>query len=67
MTMTMTITWLVIAMLVILHTVWTFANALTNYSQIVKGTFTPHKTLPYVWGGVLVIALVQIAYILIAN
>ena len=63
----MNITWLVIAMLVLLHTVWTLANALANNGQIVKGTFTPHKTLPYVWGGVSLVALVQIAYVLGTN
>lgn len=63
----MSMTWLAIAMLLLLHTVWTLANALTNNGRIVEGTFTPHKTLPYVWGGTSIIALLQIVYTLIVH
>ncbi|MBN48248.1 MAG: hypothetical protein CMN85_01820 [Spongiibacteraceae bacterium] len=57
--------WLVIAMLVLLHTVWTIAHALTNNGQLTEGKITPHTSLPYVWGGVSIIALGQILFVLI--
>lgn len=61
----MSTTWFVIAMLVLLHTVWTIAHAIANKGQLTKGAATPHKTLPYVWGAVSVVAIGQILFILI--
>ena len=61
----MSTTWLVIAMLVLLHTVWTLAHALTNNGRLTKARITPDTTLPYVWGAVVLIALGQILFVLL--
>ena len=61
----MSTTWLVIAMLVLLHTVWTIAHAITNNGRMTSGTVTPHRTLPYVWGAVAAVAFGQILFVLL--
>lgn len=61
----MSTTWIVIAMLLLLHTAWTIAHAITNKGQTTQGLFTPDKTLPYVWGGVSLVALAQVVFILV--
>ncbi len=61
----MSITWFVIAMIVLLHTAWTLANAITNKDGLVKGPITPHNSLPYVWGAVVGIAAGQMLFLLL--
>lgn len=61
----MSMMWFVIAILVLLHTVWTLAHALTNNGQLTDGVFTPHAILPYLWGAVSVIAVGQMLFVLI--
>lgn len=61
----MNTTWFVIAMLLLLHTAWTIANAITNKGQLTEGAVTPHATSPYLWGAVSLLAIGQMLFILI--
>lgn len=60
----MNLLWLGVAMVVLLHTVWTVAHALTNKGRRVAGVVTPDRTLPFVWLAVCLLAIWQGAYIL---
>ena len=58
----MTILWLMVVAVVILHTAWTVAHALTNKGERTVGLLTPHATSPYIWGAVIALAIGQGVY-----
>lgn len=61
----MTILWLTVVAVVILHTAWTVAHAVANKGERTAGLLTPHATSPYIWGAVIALAIGQGAYLLL--
>ncbi len=58
----MTPLWMTIAAILLLHTAWSIAHAIVNKGRFTEGYLTPNRTLPFLWGAVSILAIVQIAY-----
>ncbi|WP_372747820.1 hypothetical protein [Litorivivens sp.] len=61
----MSMLWLGVALLVTLHTAWTLAHAIVHKGARSDGLITPHSTAVFVWGGVVLLVLVQGGYLLV--